>query len=384
MRLNEKCVAEYSTSSAHTDKEGHLNKKGELNRGYQRRWFILKGNLLYYFEKRSDKEPIGVIVLDNCHVELAESGEPYAFQITFGGDGRNYILGADTPEEMEAWMRSITLSSYDYLRMMVESFESTLERLTSDENDLASASSIVDPNANSNSVCGIEDRDSRDANSAATETTYPKAVENFVAEDNANLDHLFLPLPVEEAVMMRNVDNDIAFPETDPATADLISFHDESDDDQMPIPSEFRLDEALYSFSKHTTDIMPLSFSELEPLEHMPAENLLSRLSAPVRSRDDSELNLTVKRDPLPRSQRPKSERRRNNVHTVYNPHELQRLDRGKSWSLPRPSSDQDITGYNLERIKEHMSIFRHLHNLYSASIRVKCKEYGWNDLTLS
>ena len=58
MRLNERCVAEFSTSSAPTDKEGFLNKKGELNRGYQRRWFILKGNLLFYFEKRSDKEPI--------------------------------------------------------------------------------------------------------------------------------------------------------------------------------------------------------------------------------------------------------------------------------------------------------------------------------------
>ena len=141
MKLNERCVAEYSTSSAPIDKEGYLNKKGELNRGYQRRWFLLKGNLLYYFEKRSDKEPIGVIVLDNCHVELAESGEPYAFQISFGGDGsRTYILGADTAKDMEAWMRAITHSNYDCLKMMVESFESKLQKLTSEEIDLATAS----------------------------------------------------------------------------------------------------------------------------------------------------------------------------------------------------------------------------------------------------
>ena len=84
MKLNERCVAEFSTSSAPTDKEGFLNKKGELNRGYQRRWFILKGNLFLYFEKRSDKEPIGVVVLDNCHaLSWRKAGNLNAFQITF-------------------------------------------------------------------------------------------------------------------------------------------------------------------------------------------------------------------------------------------------------------------------------------------------------------
>ncbi|EDO39872.1 predicted protein, partial [Nematostella vectensis] len=127
MKLNEKSVAQFAISNSSTDKEGYLNKKGELNRGYQRRWFVLKGNLLYYFERRLDKDPIGVIILENCNVELAESGEPYAFQINFAGAGaRVYVLGADTPEDMEAWMKVLTIATYEYMQMMVQSLEKNL------------------------------------------------------------------------------------------------------------------------------------------------------------------------------------------------------------------------------------------------------------------
>uniref|UniRef100_A0A8C1MJS3 PH domain-containing protein n=1 Tax=Cyprinus carpio TaxID=7962 RepID=A0A8C1MJS3_CYPCA len=52
---------------------GFLFKKGERNTAYHRRWFILKGNMLFYFEERESREPIGVIVLEGCTVELCES-----------------------------------------------------------------------------------------------------------------------------------------------------------------------------------------------------------------------------------------------------------------------------------------------------------------------
>uniref|UniRef100_A0A671QQJ7 PH domain-containing protein n=1 Tax=Sinocyclocheilus anshuiensis TaxID=1608454 RepID=A0A671QQJ7_9TELE len=54
-------------------KTGFLFKKGERNTAYHRRWFILKGNMLFYFEERESREPIGVIVLEGCTVELCES-----------------------------------------------------------------------------------------------------------------------------------------------------------------------------------------------------------------------------------------------------------------------------------------------------------------------
>ena len=48
-------------------------KKGEVNKGFQKRWFVLKGNLLFYFEKRHDKEPLGVIILEGCTIGSYQS-----------------------------------------------------------------------------------------------------------------------------------------------------------------------------------------------------------------------------------------------------------------------------------------------------------------------
>ncbi|XP_065831118.1 sesquipedalian-1-like [Oscarella lobularis] len=124
MRLNEKSVAAFATSQSPIDKEGHLQKKGEINKGYQRRWFVLKGNLLFYFERRGDKEPIGVIVLEKCSVGLCDGGDPYSFYIAFQGSGtRTYVLCANNETEMTAWIRAISHAGYDYLRMIVGELE---------------------------------------------------------------------------------------------------------------------------------------------------------------------------------------------------------------------------------------------------------------------
>lgn len=385
MRLNERCVAEFSTSSAPTDKEGFLNKKGELNRGYQRRWFILKGNLLYYFEKRSDKEPIGVIVLDNCHVELAESGEPYAFQITFGGDGsRTYILGADTPKEMESWMRAITHSNYEYLRMMVESFESTLEKLTSEENDLVNtASSSNNSNLAPMDVSGayasnvVDTDEDRSNPEPIFQMPISSVTEDFSIGNNDRLDNIELPKMEDTSAY----NSDVTLDRAESTVGNLMSL-DDDDDDQIPIQNEFSIGDGFYSFSKHSSELMPLSYSDLERLEDIHAEDLLSRLSGnvPSRSKDDFDLVTRVKREAVSRNQRPKSERRRNNAQTIYENVQTTSLDRGKSKTLPRSLTQTDDAGY----LSEHSSVFRYLHELYSASIWVKCKEFGRQDIVKS
>ena len=53
---------------------------------------------MFYFDKRFDKEPIGVIILEGCTIELAdEEQEMCAFKIVFHGEGRRtYLLGADS------------------------------------------------------------------------------------------------------------------------------------------------------------------------------------------------------------------------------------------------------------------------------------------------
>ncbi|XP_022089625.1 probable serine/threonine-protein kinase DDB_G0272282 [Acanthaster planci] len=134
MKFNERNVAYFASCNSPIDKEGFLLKRGEINRGYQRRWFVLKGNLLFYLEKKCDRDPIGVIILEGCRVELADSEDSqFTFQISFPGDGaRTYILAAYDQEDMESWMRALACSSYDYMKAMVDALQRQLDELTHD------------------------------------------------------------------------------------------------------------------------------------------------------------------------------------------------------------------------------------------------------------
>lgn len=98
MKINEKNLCYFATSPP-IDREGWLQKRGEVNKSWQRRYFVLKGNLLFYFDKKGDKEPVGVIILEGCTIELAEEGENYCFQIVFHGiNNRTYRLSAESQE----------------------------------------------------------------------------------------------------------------------------------------------------------------------------------------------------------------------------------------------------------------------------------------------
>ena len=131
MRLNEKNVANFAVCSSPIDKEGYLLKKSEVGKSLQRRWFVLKGNLLFYFEKKQDKEPLGVVVLEACSVQ-ASAQTKYAFEISFDGQGtRTYVLVADNDEDMQSWLKAISHASYEYLRSIVDELQRRVNVLTS-------------------------------------------------------------------------------------------------------------------------------------------------------------------------------------------------------------------------------------------------------------
>lgn len=52
------------------DREGWLMKQGGRYKSWKRRWFILNDNCLYYFEYTTDKEPRGIIPLENIEVRV--------------------------------------------------------------------------------------------------------------------------------------------------------------------------------------------------------------------------------------------------------------------------------------------------------------------------
>lgn len=68
MKINEKNLCAFASSATPVDRDGWLDMRGEVGKSYQKRWFVLKGNLLFYFDKKGDKEPVGVIILEGCTI----------------------------------------------------------------------------------------------------------------------------------------------------------------------------------------------------------------------------------------------------------------------------------------------------------------------------
>lgn len=74
----------YARSSARIDKTGWLHKRGYLNPSYKRRFFVLKGNMLFYFknEDYANHDPIGVILLEGYTIGLGQpNGDIYSLQV---------------------------------------------------------------------------------------------------------------------------------------------------------------------------------------------------------------------------------------------------------------------------------------------------------------
>ncbi|CAH0563747.1 unnamed protein product [Brassicogethes aeneus] len=128
MKINEKNLSTFAVSATPVDKEGYLYKKGEVNKNFVKRYFVLKGNLLFYFEKKGEKEPVGVIILEGCTIELAEDEEQFSFKVDFHGtNNRSYFLAAESQESMEQWMKALACAGYDYMKLMVSELQRQLD-----------------------------------------------------------------------------------------------------------------------------------------------------------------------------------------------------------------------------------------------------------------
>ncbi|XP_053577359.1 sesquipedalian-2 [Bombina bombina] len=128
MKVNERSMVHYATCGSPADRTGYLYKRGQWNVAYQKRWFVLKGNLLFYFEERQSREPVGVVILEGYTVELCQSEEEFAFAVRFDvQDSRSYILAAESQEDMESWVKALSRASFDYMRLVVRELERELE-----------------------------------------------------------------------------------------------------------------------------------------------------------------------------------------------------------------------------------------------------------------
>ncbi|XP_069897423.1 sesquipedalian-1-like [Dipodomys merriami] len=132
MKLDERSLARYATCDAPVDRAGFLHKRGGRHAAFQRRWFVLRGNMLFYFEAAAEAapapEPLGVIVLEGCTVELAEAAHfAFAFAVRFAGArARSYVLAADSQGALEGWVKALSRASFAYLRLVVRELEQQL------------------------------------------------------------------------------------------------------------------------------------------------------------------------------------------------------------------------------------------------------------------
>ncbi len=63
----------YQSQVANCDSMVIFKKQGGRYKSWKRRWFILNDNCLYYFEFTTDKEPRGIIPLENIRVCTVKS-----------------------------------------------------------------------------------------------------------------------------------------------------------------------------------------------------------------------------------------------------------------------------------------------------------------------
>lgn len=113
---------DYNIDNKAPYKEGYLLKKGVFNVSWQRRYFILKDCVLYYYKTMGDAKERGNISIDGCHI-TSVSEDKYdktlCFDISSPATNRVFALHADTPLELKEWINILQLSS-EYLTKLRE------------------------------------------------------------------------------------------------------------------------------------------------------------------------------------------------------------------------------------------------------------------------
>jgi len=103
-------------------RQGYLSKLGggqEKGSKWNRRWFVLRDNVLMYFNSPKDftgfrDKPSGVVLLEECNVRTRDdrggsSQRPFTFVLSHA-NGESVVLAADSEKEMLEWMQAVRTS----------------------------------------------------------------------------------------------------------------------------------------------------------------------------------------------------------------------------------------------------------------------------------
>lgn len=108
----------------HNSLKLYWSSQGEIKTSYQKRWFVLKGNLLFYKDRPTDRDLTGLIVLEGCTVQLCESEEQFAFSLVWAEPGlRTYKFAAEDQPSQESWIKALLSANHNYMSLLVMDLE---------------------------------------------------------------------------------------------------------------------------------------------------------------------------------------------------------------------------------------------------------------------
>ncbi|KAM6897089.1 sesquipedalian-1-like [Xenentodon cancila] len=190
MKIDEKVLSYFESCNSPVDKEGYLCKKGEIKTSYQRRWFVLKGNLLFYKERQTDRDLIGVIVVEGCTVQLCESEEQFAFSLVWSEPGlRTYKFAAEDQASQESWIKALLSANHSYLALLLvdmeKKYRDALSAYSSEQNKMFMTPNFNTAEAHYQAACL--------SMHASTLSQYPQQAAGAGAGAGANFNPLLHP-----------------------------------------------------------------------------------------------------------------------------------------------------------------------------------------------
>ncbi|KAK3774656.1 hypothetical protein RRG08_035084 [Elysia crispata] len=138
MRFNSKELTVMLQQTAKFDKEGYLLMKDKQDgffkksEAYINRYVRLKGNLLFYFKHKDGKsEPLGVIILERCVVDLALDDEiENGFLLVIEGEDQSIRFAASSESVRDSWIQALHVSSHECLKMQLQSLREQVHTKT--------------------------------------------------------------------------------------------------------------------------------------------------------------------------------------------------------------------------------------------------------------
>ncbi|KAM9779935.1 sesquipedalian-1 [Neosynchiropus ocellatus] len=119
MKIHEKILTHYLSCTSPVDKEGYLFKKKKRTETFQRRWYVLKGNLLFYQERPADRHLLGLIVLEGCAVRHSDCTEAFSFSVVFDAPQlKTYRFAAIDLHTRDSWVKTLQSASHCYLSLL--------------------------------------------------------------------------------------------------------------------------------------------------------------------------------------------------------------------------------------------------------------------------